>query len=181
MSDIATLVNKLTKEELAQLRQLVFADMANESQVSDTPGMVMVYNRSPKAFEFQWDSRVYTIEGHKFAVFEEGVARHAVKKGQYLHIGTPDVKEWIVPKGSLEFGIPMATDGLTGDPVKDYPIDLVATDIDPLPEPGQHAVFKMDKLPPPGPNEPRPLAKKGSADNAIGFSETAHIAGAVKV
>ncbi len=180
MTELATLLDSLTPAQLAELKKLIFVEMAETSAIADSPGMTMVYNRSPKPFEFQWDSTPYVINGHDFAVYPDGIARHAIRKGQYLHVGTPEVKQWVVPKGYEGFGVPMPTTGLTGDPIKDYPIDLRATEVEVPVGDNQREVFSLDKLPPPPPNEPRPLAKKTRADNSIGFSEGAKIAGAVK-
>lgn len=180
MADLATLVKSLSQEQLDSLKQLLFADMANETTLTDTPGMIMIYNRSPDEFEFQWDSQVYTVPGHKFAVYTQGLARQAVKKGQYLHVGTPDVQEWIVPKGSPFFGVPMLTNGLTGDPIKDYPIDLRATDGESPVEVGKEEVFVLGAVPPAGFGEPRPVAKKTPHDNSIGNTQESRIGGAVR-
>ena len=143
---IETLLTKLSRQEIELLRAVLLKDAVTE-QLSGQTDTTLLYNRSPKDFEFQWDSRPYIVGAHKYVTLPTGIARHAVRASQYRYVGTEQVEEFIVPQGYKTFGIPIGDDPLTGDPVKDSPIVLRAVEGEvPLRE-GQTEVFSLVKAP----------------------------------
>lgn len=166
--DVLQMLSQLSKEDLQLLKQSLVKEMVEDSDLA--PGMTMLYNRSAEDFEFQFDSRVYVCPAEEYITLPTNIARHGVFKSQYRHVGTPNVVEWLVPKGYKGFGEPLGGTGLTGDPVKDYPLDITSTDWErlnaPVP-PGKQEVFSLDPLPPRGTDEPPIQARPGRLENQI--------------
>lgn len=166
--DVLNMLSQLSKEDLQLLKQSIAKEYVEESDIA--PGMTMLYNRSSEDFEFQFDSRVYTCPAEEYITLPTAIARHGVHKSQFRHVGTKDVVEWLVPKGYKGFGEPMGGTGLTGDPVRDYPLDIHATDWERLNAPvapGKQEVFSLDPLPPRGADEPPVSARPGTLQNQI--------------
>lgn len=109
MASIDEILAGLGSEELEELKNALFKQMSEA--VNDAPGQMLLYNRSPDEFEFQWDSKPYCIPGHKYVQLPLGIARMAVLKSRYSGIGTSEVESWVVPRGAEGFGVPMKTMG----------------------------------------------------------------------
>lgn len=117
---------ELSVEQLRYLleQKLLAEAQANEEKKTFTKppsrapgGMLWVFNRSPKKFEWQYNGLVYEIEGHSMQLFMEKSARHGKKRSL---LSLDPLKNTAVFSLALFETDPIRKDGkIIGEKIKD--------------------------------------------------------------